>query len=359
MSKQVLVLVGTKNGGFILQSDAQRNQWQVCGPFCNVPIRDMKYDPASGAIYAAGARMISENDFVAGVWKSPDLGKTWTHSAEGITYGEGEPKVGKIWHLMPAANGVVYAGADPAGLFRSDDGGQNWTHVSGLRAHPTRPDWGGGNGGLCLSSIITDPNDPNQLWVGMSAVGVWHTADGGRTWETRNGGVTNDYVPGETYYSFCCHKMDRAAGDETVLYMQDHGGAYRSFDGGQNWDNITAGLPSDFGFACAAHPHDPRSCYMIPIQGEGRYMPGGQAAVWRANDYGNSWTRLARGLPQEHAYVSVLREGLAVDTLDRHGVYFGTNNGSVWASNDEGENWRTIASNLPYVWSVNTAVIDA
>lgn len=355
MGTKVLVLVGTKQGGFICESDAERKDWKLRGPFCGVGIRDMKYDPATRAIYAAGAAQYGE-EWRAGVWKSLDLGETWTHSAEGFTYGEGEPKIDKIWHLMPA-HGALYAGVDPAGLFRSDDGGQTWSHVAGLRDHPVRPDWGGGAGGLCLSSIISNPSDPNELWVGISSVGVWHTADGGRTWAQRNGGVTNDYVPGETYYSFCCHKMDRAPGEETVLYMQDHGGVYRSFDGGQNWESIAEGLPSDFGFACAAHPHNPKSCYMIPIQDNGRYMPGAQAAVWRANEYGASWTRLSNGLPQEHAYFQVLREGLAVDTLDRHGIYFGTNNGFVFASNDEGESFTAIASHLPYVWSVNTAVI--
>lgn len=355
MRTRVLVLLGTKRGAFILESDEERRDWKLRGPFLDVPVRDMKYDPATAAIYAAGAGKYGE-EYRAGVWKTTDFGETWSHSAAGFTYGENGPKIDKVWHLMPA-HGVLYAGVDPAGLFRSDDGGETWTHVKGLREHPTCPDWGGGAGGLCLNSVVAHPTDPKQLWVGISSIGVWYTADGGETWEQRNGGMTAEYSPGQTFFSFCCHKFDRAAGEENLLYMQDHGGVYRTFDGGRNWENIAEGLPSDFGFACAAHPHDPRSFYLIPIQDNGRFMPGARGAVWRANDYGNSWTRLSNGLPQEHAYFQVLREALAVDHLDRHGVYFGTNNGFVYASTDEGENWQAVASHLPYVWAVNTAII--
>lgn len=357
MGTKVLVLVGTKRGAFILESDRERKDWKLRGPFLGVPVRDMKYDKATGAIYAAGAGQYGE-EYRAGVWKSLDLGETWTHSAEGLTYGEDGPKLEKVWHLV-SAHGSLYAGVDPAGIFRSDDGGQTWTHLAGLRAHPTCPEWGGGAGGLCLHSIVPHPTDPRQIWVGISAVGAFYTADGGESWEVRTNGLRAEWpVNEESNTGYCVHKLIGASGDQPILYMQHHGGVFRSHDGGQNWVDISEGLPEDFGFACAENPHDPSSFYVVPIKHEGRFVPDGKAAVWRANKGGESWTRLTDGLPQENAYFQVLREALGVDSLPEHGIYFGTNNGFVFASNNEGATWSTIASHLPYVWAVNTAVIE-
>lgn len=359
MGTKVLVLVGTKLGGFILESDAERKEWEVRGPFCGVPVRDMKYDPATGTIYATGAgEYVWGEERAPGVYRSRDLGETWTHSAEGITFGDDGPKVTRVWHLMPG-NGVLYAGAEPAGLFRSTDGGETWSHVAGLREHPTTPDWHGGNGGLCLHSIALHPSDPNRIWVAMSAVGTFYTGDGGKTWEIRNQGMTAQYpIEHKENIGYCVHKLVRAPGEADILYQQHHGGVFRSPDGGLNWENVAEGLPSDFGFPCVEHPHNPEAFYVLPVQDNGRYAPGGAAAVWRAEQGGKAWTRLSGGLPQEHAYFEVLREGMAVDTLPRHGIYFGTNNGFVFGSGDEGENWQVLASHLPYVWSVNTAVIE-
>ncbi len=357
MNNNVIVLIGTKRGLFIARSNRDRKDWKMTGPYCNVPIRDAKYDPLSKAIYAAGVREYGPDDWRHGVWKSTDLGESWTHSAVGFTFGEGGPKLERVWHVMPG-NGAMYAGTEPAALFRSDDAGETWQHVEGLRQHPTTPDWGGGAGGLALHSIVPHPTDANRIWVGLSAVGVFYTEDGGKTWEIRNGGMTKDYNPGETYYGFCCHKFARAAGEEDILYMQDHGGVYRSRDGAQNWEDIRAGLSSDFGFGCAAHPRDPKTAYLAPIQDNGRFMPGAAAAIWRTRDGGDTWERLSDGLPQEHAYFQVLREGLCTDGLDPAGVYFGTNNGFVFGSADEGETWSTVASHLPYVWSVSAAVVE-
>jgi hypothetical protein len=192
----------------------------------------------------------------------------------------------------------------------------------------------------------------------MSAVGVMYTADGGETWEIRNGADAPAYNPGQTYFGFCCHKIVRAPGESDMLYQQDHEGVWRSFDGATTWDDVRQGLSSDFGFACAAHPRDARTAYVVPVQNNGRFMPGGAAAVWRTQDSGDSWQRLSAGLPQEHAYFQVLREALATDTLEPAGVYFGTNSGWVFGSHDEGETWSPIASFLPYVWAVNSAVIS-
>jgi hypothetical protein len=357
MAKRVMIMVGTKRGAFLAESDEQRQAWNVRGPFCGHGVSDIKYDPATGAIYAASA---------AGEWpeikpaiqKSADFGQTWTHSAAGLTYGEGGPEITRIWAVQPA-HGVLYAGVEPAGLFKSEDGGQTWRHIKGLREHPTCPDWGGGAGGLCLNTIVAHPTDPNRLWVGISAVGLFATEDGGETWDLCNGNMTQEYNPGKAYYGFCCHKVVRAPGEQDILYMQDHGGVFRSFDGGQQWDDVRAGLSSDFGFACAAHPRDPQTAYVVPIQDNGRFMPGAAAAVWRTRNAGDTWERLSEGLPQEHAYFQVLREALATDELEPAGVYFGTNGGWLFASSNEGEAWQPIASFLPYIWAVNTAVVEA
>ncbi len=358
MSERVVLLVGTKKGGFILEDDGRRSDWSVRGPLFNTwAIRDMSFDPASGAMFAGGASAW----YGPAVWRSTDAGESWTHSSEGLTYGDEGPKLNTIWNVTPA-HGALFAGVDPAGLFRSDDGGATWQHVEGLRDHPTRPRWEPGNGGLCLHSIVAHPADPARMWVGISAVGTFETRDGGATWELRNSGVRADFLP-ERYPEFgqCVHKIVMAAGEPEVLYQQNHCGVYRTSDGGLTWEEITAGLPSSFGFPMAAHPRDPATTWVIPLNGDdaGRYMPDGKAAVWRTHDRGDTWIRSGTGLPQSNAYLGVLREAMAVDRLDPVGVYFGTSTGQLFASQDEGKSWSLIADYLPPIWSVETVVRDA
>jgi hypothetical protein len=190
---KVLILAGTVKGGFILESDETREEWQVRGPFCNrFEVSDMQYDKQSGAIYAASFEEVWPRTIPA-VWKSTDMGETWSNSAAGITYGEELP-MKRVWSLMPA-HGALYAGVEPAGLFRSEDGGASWQHMEGLRQHPTTPEWIGGYGGLCLHSIVANPTDPNEMWVGISSAGGFHTADRGRTWHSCNKGIRNPYAP--------------------------------------------------------------------------------------------------------------------------------------------------------------------
>ncbi len=356
MSERVVLLVGTRKGAFILDGGGDRRAWRVRGPLCEGwPLHDLSIDPASGAILAGGG-----NEWYGpAIWRSDDLGERWTHSSEGLTYGDDGPKVKTVWNVT-ATPDAIYAGVEPAGLFRSTDGGATWRHVEGLTNHPTRSEWQPGNGGLCLHSIVPHRDDPSRVWVGISAVGAFETRDGGATWELRNRGVRADFYP-DKYPEFgqCVHKLVMAADGGEHLYQQNHCGVYRTSDGGLQWEEITAGLPSQFGFPMGAHPRDPKTVWTIPLNGDdqGRFMPEASAAVWRTNDGGDSWIRGSDGLPQEHAYLSVLREAMAVDRLDPVGVYFGTSNGQVFASSDEGRTWEIAAENLPSVWSVEAAVV--
>jgi hypothetical protein len=219
-----------------------------------------------------------------------------------------------------------------------------------------------GGAGLILHSILLDPADRDRLWVGMSAVGVFHSADGGASWEPRNVGTRNDYLP-DRYPEFgqCVHSIALAPGRPDRLYQQNHCGMYRSEDGAKTWESIEAGLPSTFGFPAAAHPRDADTLYLFPLNGDqvGRYAPDGRVAVWRTRDAGASWQDLRAGLPQENAYLTVLRQAMATDALDPAGVYFGTTSGAVFASADEGESWDCIARHLPLVTSVEAFVVDA
>jgi photosystem II stability/assembly factor-like uncharacterized protein len=359
LAKKVLVLLGTNKGAFILEGDAKRRSWTQRGPLCDGwPLNHVIGDPNTGAIYAGGG-----NDwFGHDVWKSIDLGRTWTRSGEGLSYESEENKVQAVWSFA-ALNGSLYAGVKPAGLFRSDDGGQSWRHIAGLQAHPTRPEWRGGGAGLILHSIALNPSDEEQIWVGMSAVGVFHTADGGATWEPRNRGTRADFMPEDQRYPAfgqCVHCLVRASGDSGRLYQQNHCGMYRSDDGGLSWRSIEAGLPSSFGFPAAVHPRDAETLYLLPLNGDtaGRFPPDGKAAVWRTRDGGDSWEDLRKGLPQASAFFAVLRQAMATDRLDPAGVYFGTNTGSLFASADEGDSWNLIAQHLPTILSVETLVVD-
>ncbi len=351
-----MVLLGTKKGAFILESTVGRKQWSVRGPYCQAwPIYHTVFDPATKSIYAGGGNAW----FGPGVWRSDDLGETWSQSGEGFSYGDDGPRIDEIWHITPA-QGALYAGASPAGLFRSEDQGKTWQHVASLRAHPSCPQWTPGAGGLCLHSLIVHPDDPQHMWVAISAVGTFESTDGGQSWMTRNKGVRAEFHP-ERYPEFgqCVHKLLLAA-DGKQLYQQNHCGVYRSSDFGAQWEEISAGLPSDFGFPLALHPRDAATLYVVPLNGaiEGRYVPDARMVVWRSTDRGDTWTPLTKGLPGEHAYLGVLREGMAVDALDPAGIYVGTSTGQLFGSNDEGESWQEIAAHLPPIFSVETAIVE-
>lgn len=359
MARKILVLMGTKKGAFIAESTDGRGDWALRGPFCETwPMNHVIGDPATGTIYGAGGN----EWFGPAVWKSDDLGESWTHSSQGLAYEEGTEPVTTAWSLA-RRNGRLYAGVQPAGLFYSDDDGQSFTHVEGLQEHPTRSEWNPGGAGLILHSIVADPEDEDRIWIGISAAGVFYTEDGGKTWEPRNKGTRADFLPeGQNYPEFgqCVHNIVKAPDGGDLLYQQNHCGMYRSEDGGRSWTSMEEGLPSSFGFPVAAHPRDPDTVFLIPLNGDihGRFVPDARAAVYRSRDRGRTWQDLRRGLPQENAYIGVLRQAMATDRLDPAGVYFGTSGGALFASADEGESWTEVARHLPPILSVETLVVE-
>lgn len=359
MPRQVKVLIGSKKGVFVLDSDERRRDWRLAGPFCETwPIHHVVGDPRDGAMYGAGGN----EWFGPAVWRSTDGGASWTHSSQGLAYPEGETPIKSTWSVA-VAHGRLYVGVEPAGLFVSDDGGRSFSPLQGLRDHPTRPDWQPGGAGLILHSIVVDADDPQRIWVAISAAGVFYSADGGATWAPRNAGTRVDYLPEDQRYPVfgqCVHCLVKAPGRGDRLYQQNHCGAYRSDDGGASWVSVEPGLPSSFGFPAAAHPRDPDVVFLFPLNGDqqGRFPPGAKPAVWKSIDAGASWRGRSVGLPQHDAYFGVLRQAMATDALEPAGVYFGAANGAVYASADEGESWRPIAENLPAISSIETLVSE-
>ena len=359
MSRTLLV-VGTRKGCFLLESDEARRDWEVRGPFCEGwPIYHAVIDPGSGTIYAAAA---SEWHGSA-VWRSTDLGETWTHSSEGLAYDEGgERKVSKVSSLS-VAHGRLRAGVEAPGIFESRDDGDTWSLLSTLAGEPGSELWDDPAnqppGHLGLSALLADPAEPDRFWAIVQGMGLFETTDDGATWTPRNRGLRADWPRPHEDVGFCVHKLNRSPVDGDRMYQQNHVGMHRSDDCGQTWTEITEGLPTEFGFAAATHPHDRDTFFVVPLDpGHGRTMPDGKASVWRTRDGGSSWQRAGNGLPQRDAYVGVLREGMANDTYDVPGYYFGTSTGQLFASADDAETWDQIAGYLPGISSVEVAVLD-
>jgi photosystem II stability/assembly factor-like uncharacterized protein len=357
---RTVLLVGTRKGCFVMESDGDRRDWEIRGPFCEAwPIYHAVHDAASGAMYAAAA----SEWHGAGVWRSGDLGESWELSSEGLSYGdgEGELKLSKISGLT-AAHGRVLAGAEAAGVFESRDGGETWSLLSTLDGQPGRDSWNDPAnqppGHLGIPAMLPHPDEPSRFWAVVQGFGIFETTDDGASWTPRNKGLRADWPLEDPEVGYCVHKLVMSPVDHDRMYQQNHVGMHRSDDAGRSWTEISDGLPTEFGFAAAAHPHDRETFYVIPLDpGHGRCMPEGRAAVWRTRDAGSTWQRLDQGLPQRDAHLGVLREGLAIDTLDVPGLYFGTSTGQVFASADEGETWSEIASYLPAIASVEVAVL--
>lgn len=357
---RTLLLIGTRKGLFLLASDRSRAAWQLRGPFCESwPIYHAIHDPASGAIFAAAA----SDWHGSAVWRSSDLGETWAVSSEGIGYPDADTRhVSKV-STLAVQDGRVLVGVESPGIFASRDGGESWSLLTTLAGQPGSEAWDDPSnqppGHLGISAIMPDPDDPSAFLTIVQGVGAFETADGGESWTPRNRGLRADWPRPHEEVGFCVHRLVRAPSDRNRLYQQNHVGVHRSDDDGRSWTEITDGLPSEFGFAAAVHPHDRDTFYVIPLDaGHARCMPEGRAAVWRTADGGGSWQRLDRGLPQEHAHLGVLRAALAIDREEIPGLYFGTSTGQLFSSLDEGESWSEIAGYLPAIWSVEVATIE-
>ena len=390
MSK-IRVLAGTRKGAFILSSDGKRQNWDVSGPhFAGWEIYHMKGSPADpNRIYVSQ----TSGWFGKVIQRSDDGGKTWHQP--GTPAGQekdpsGQPKgesnkfvyddahapltthqwydgtqhpweFKRVWHLEPSLidPDTVYAGIEDAAIFRTTDGAKNWQELPGLRGHGTGPKWQPGAGGMCLHTIILDPKNPKRIYIAISAAGAFRTDDGGNTWKPINRGLRSQYIPDpNAEVGHCVHHVAIHKSRPDVLFMQKHWDVMRSDDAGDNWREVSGNLPTDFGFVIDVHAHEPETIYVIPIKSDGEhYVHEGKLRVYRSKTGGNEWEPLTKGLPQSNCYVNVLRDAMAVDSLDKCGIYFGTTGGQVYASADAGESWNPIVRDLPAVLSVEVQTI--
>jgi photosystem II stability/assembly factor-like uncharacterized protein len=388
----VRVLVGTRKGAFILTSDGKREHWDVSGPhFAGWEIYHLKGSPVEpNRLYASQ----SSDWFGQVIQRSSDGGKTWQTPDGEVMPKPDAPPAGKsnkfvydtsppagkpltthqwydgtqhpwefkrVWHLEPSLTDPddVYAGVEDAALFRSTDGAHTWQEVAGLRGHGTGPQWQPGAGGLCLHTIILDPKDSKRMFIAISAAGAFRTDDGGETWQPINRGLHSPYIPDpNAAIGHCVHHLAMHPARPGVLFMQKHWDVMRSDNAGDSWQEVSGNLPTDFGFVIDVHAHEPETIYVVPIKSDGEhFVPDGKLRVYRSRSGGNEWEALSKGLPQANCYVNVLRDAMAVDTLDKCGVYFGTTGGQVYASADAGDTWSPIVRDLPAVLSVEVQTL--
>jgi hypothetical protein len=357
----VLVLVGTMKGAFVLRSNARRQRWELGGPY--FPGREVY---ALAGVHRNGSvRLWAANGSPfwgpALSW-SDDFGATWTTPEQMLIRfpDDAGASVKRIWQITPGPEpGLLYAGVEPTALFVSRDDGANWTLMRGLWFHPHRERWTPGAGGQCLHTILPHPTNRDRITIAMSTGGVYRTDDAGASWWARNQGVRAEFLP-DKYPEFgqCVHKVVMHPSNPDRLYLQNHWGLYRSNDAGDSWQDIANGVPSDFGFAMAQHPHDPDTVYVVPIESDMfRCTPEGRLRVYRTRNAGDAWEPLTRGLPQKDALETVLRDGMDCDVLNPAGVYFGTRSGEVWVSADGGASWNVAAEGLPPVVCVKAVYV--
>jgi photosystem II stability/assembly factor-like uncharacterized protein len=367
----VRVLVGTRKGAFVLSSDGKRERWDVSGPhFAGWEVYHVKGSPAEpDRLYASQCSGWSGQV----IQRSDDGGVTWEPAGNKFTYDgvpgthqwyDGTPhpwEFARVWHLEPSLEDpdTVYAGVEDAGLFRSADGGQSWQELPALRGHKSGPSWQPGAGGMCLHTIILDPATPGRMFAAISAAGAFRSDDAGQTWRPINHGLHSEGIPDPgAEVGHCVHRLAMHPSRPSVLYMQKHWDVMRSDDAGESWHEVSGNLPTDFGFPIDVHAHEPDTIYVVPITSDAEHFPPeGKLRVYRSRTGGDEWEALTSGLPQEHCYVNVLRDAMAVDTLDSCGVYFGTTGGQVYASADAGDSWAPIVRDLPAVLSVEVQTL--
>jgi photosystem II stability/assembly factor-like uncharacterized protein len=367
----IRVLVGTHKGAFILTSDEKRQKWDISEPFfAGWEVYHLKGSPADpNRIYASQ----STGWFGQQIQRSDDGGKTWEPVDNQFIY-DGDPGTHqyfdgsqrpwaftRVWYLEPSPDDAdtVYAGVEDAALFRTRDGGKSWQELPGLRNVKGHL-WSPGAGGMGLHKIILNPNDPNRIYIAISAAGVFRSDDCGETWRAVNNGLKSPFeLPDpDAEVGHCVHCIAMHPTRPDVLFMQKHWDVMRSDNAGEEWYEVSGNLPSDFGFPIAVHAHEPETIYVVPIKSDSEhYPPDGKLRVYRSRTGGNEWEALTNGLPQEDCYVNVYRSAFAVDSLDSCGLYFGTTGGQVYASADSGDSWMTIAENLPAVLSVEVQVL--
>jgi hypothetical protein len=367
----VRVLVGTRKGAFVLTSDAKRASWRVDGPhFAGWEVFHLKGSPADPSRIWASQ---SSSWFGQVIQRSDDGGESWRPVGNEFVYDgipgthqwyDGTPhpwEFARVWHLEPSRTDpdALYAGVEDAALFHSNDGGLSWHELSGLRGHGSGPHWQPGAGGMCLHTILVDPRDPSRLYAAISSAGAFRSDDAGKTWRPINRGLVSEQIPDPTAeVGHCVHRIAQHPARPDVLFMQKHWDVMRSDDGGESWYEISGNLPSDFGFPIDVHAHEPDTVYVVPIKSDSEhYVAEGKLRVYRSRTGGHEWEALTNGLPQQNCYVNVLRDAMAVDSLDPCGVYFGTSGGQVYVSPDAGDHWTAIVRDLPPVLSVEVQTL--
>jgi hypothetical protein len=367
----VRLLVGTRKGAFILTSDGTRQDWKVDGPhFAGWEIYHLNGSPADPdrlwASQTSGwfGQIMQRSDDGGNNWRAVGNDFAYTPPVGDHLWYDGTPRpweFKRIWHLEPSRTDpdTVWAGAEDAALYKSTDGGEKWTELTALRQHPTGPSWQPGAGGMCLHTIVLHPTDPERMYVAISAAGAFRTDDGGASWLPINAGLRSGGIPDEdAEVGHCVHRLAMHPSRPDTLYMQKHWDVMRTDDAGGRWHEISGDLPTDFGFPIAVHAHEPETIYVVPITSDSlHYVMDGKLRVYRSRSGGGEWEPLTVGLPQSHCYVNVLRDAMAVDTLDECGVYFGTSAGQVYASADSGDTWTAVVRDLPPVLSVEVQVL--
>ena len=358
-----VVMVGTRKGLWVGTSDDRREEWAWTGPhFAMEEVYSCLVDRrTSPPRLLAGA---SSSWFGPQVRRSDDLGASWQETPEGaVRFPEDvDATLARVWQLQPGAQeGVVYAGTEPGAIFRSDDGGETFGLERGLWDHPHRPQWDAGFGGQAFHTILPHPTDPGSVVAAISTGGVYRTHDGGGSWEPANTGIKAEFFPGDRQYpefGQCVHKVARHPSVPERMFLQNHGGVYRSDDGGDSWQDIAPGLPSEFGFPVVVHPHEPNTVFLFPlVDATARWPVDGQCRVWRSQDAGETWTALGEGSLPDDFFVAVMRDAMTADTHDPVGLYVGGRNGSVYSSADAGETWRVIHRDLPDVMVVRASAV--